>query len=237
MRSRLLHRKAVGMPILKSLLGASLILASLTLPVWAADTTPAELQQLEQRVAQEPNNPDAHFDLAMGLARTVKLEDGYAELKKVIALDPDYADKVIAKYTPMVQANKQNVEAFFRLAFGYYFKGLMAQQASDSLAVTDPAKAKAASDEAVQDKEQAKQAFKSIIANDPKYVWGYNYLGYLLFEDGHINKAMAQWNKADSIEDNAVAHFMLGQAFIKQGDMKDAVPEITRAMQLRGLNP
>lgn len=225
------------MRVLKPLILTGLFSVLLGAPAWAVDVSRDEIQQLQERVDQDAKSPEAHFDLAMGLARTVKLESGYAELKKVAELDPGFADKVIAKYSPLVEENKQNVEACFRLAFGYYFKGLNAQQAADSLAKTDPDKAKGATEEAAKSKALARQSFEAIIVNDPKYVWGYNYLGYLLFEGGEIDKGVEQWRKAISIEENAVAHFMIGQALIKQGNMKDAIPEMARAMQLRGLNP
>lgn len=225
------------MQALRPLFLAGLLSLTLTAPVWAVDTSREELQQLQERVDQDSTNPDVHFDLAMGLARTVKLESGYAELKKISELDPTYADKVIARYQPLVAENKQNVEAFFRLAFGYYFKALNAQQTADSLARTDAEKAHEAALEVAKNKALAKQAFEAIIANDPQYVWGYNYLGYLLFEGGEIDKGVEQWRKAITVEDNAVAHFLIGQAFIKQGNVKEAVPEMARAMQLRGLNP
>ncbi|HEY9899179.1 MAG TPA: tetratricopeptide repeat protein [Pantanalinema sp.] len=213
--------------MLKPLITA-VALAALTFAApaaWAVDTSRAELEELQRRVDLDPKSPDVHFDLAMGLARTVKLESGYASLKKVIELDPTYADKVIATYKPLVDQNKQNVEAFFRLAFGYYFKGWSLQQA-------DPASA-----EGAQSKQLARTAFEAIIANDPKYVWGYNYLGYLIAESGDLEKAVGLWRQAISVEDNAVAHFLIGQAYMRQGKMAEGVMETATAMRMRGLNP
>lgn len=214
--------------MLKARILVAVALATMTFAApaaWAVDTSRAELEELQRRVDLDPKSPDAHFDLAMGLARTVKLESGYASLKKVIELDPAYADKVITKYKPLVDQNKQNVEAFFRLAFGYYFKGWNLQQ-------QDPN-----SVEGAQSKQLARTAFESIIANDPKYVWGYNYLGYLLAEGGDLDKAVGLWRQAISVEDNAVAHFLIGQAYMRQGKMAEGVMETATAMRMRGLNP
>lgn len=214
--------------MLKLRLLTAVALATLTFAApaaWAVDTSRAELEELQRRVDLNPQSPDAHFDLAMGLARTVKLESGYASLKKVVELDPTYADKVITTYKPLVADNKHNLEAAFRLAFGYYFKGW-------SLLEKDPK-----SVEGAESKQLARASFESIIANDPKYVWGYNYLGYLIAEGGDLEKAVALWRQAISVEDNAVAHFLIGQAYMRQGKMAEGVMETATAMRMRGLNP
>ncbi|MNY45935.1 Tetratricopeptide repeat protein [compost metagenome] len=124
-----------------------------------------------------------------------------------------------------MEQNKQNVEAYFRLAFGYYFKGW-------SLTEADPK-----SVEGAESKQLARAAFESIITHDPKYVWGYNYLGYLIAEGGDLEKAISLWRQAISVEDNAVAHFLIGQAFMRQGKMAEGVMETATAMRMRGLNP
>lgn len=206
----------------------------LVAPALAVDTSKDDLLLLQQQVDQNPQSPDAHFDLAMGLARTIKLEAGYAELKKVADLDPGYPDKVIAKYKPLVEANPQNLEAHFRLAFGYYFKGFyLAEEARRA----DPALAPTLATQSAESKAMARTSFQSIVASDPKYVWGYNYLGYMLMEQGELDQAVGLWRQGLAVEDNAVAHFLLGQVLIRQGNMKDGLQETMTAMRMRGLNP
>lgn len=200
-------------------------LALMTAPAFAADTTKAELDLLRQRVTSAPQDPGAHFDMAMGLARTSRLEEGWTSLKKVSELDPGYADKVIATYAPMVDENPQNIEAQFRLAFGHYFKGLNFQDQGQP-------------DAAKEAKLRAKKAFGHIIETDPQYVWGYNYLAYLLAEEGDLSAAVDTLKKAIAVEpNNAVSHFLIGQAYFRQGNHKDAVLEIGTAMRLRGMAP
>lgn len=202
-----------------------LALALMAAPVWAADTSKAELEVLRQRVQEDPQSADAHFDMAMGLARTSRLEEGWTYLKKVAELDPQYAEKVIATYSPLVEENPQNIEAQFRLAFGHYFKGLNLQEQGQAA-------------EAKEAKGRAKAAFVHIIETDPKYVWGYNYLAYLQAEEGDLSAAVETLKQAIAVEpENAVAHFLIGQAYFRQGNHKDAVLEIGTAMRLRGLNP
>lgn len=181
-----------------------------------AGISAGDLARLRARVNQAPDDPDAHFDLAMGLAHTSHLEEGWNELKKVNALDPHYVDTVIARYEPLVQQNGQNVEARFRLAFGYYFKALQ-----------DPSDAEGL-------KEKAGDQFRAILAVDPNYVWAYDYLGYLDAEKGDLTGAEHSWKKAIAVSpDNAAAHFLLGQAYYRGGDMAHAVTELATAMKLR----
>lgn len=203
---------------------------------WAVDTPKAEIEEMQRRVEADPANPDAHFDLAMGLGRTVKLESGYTELKKVHDLDPTYADKVIARYKPMVDQNKQNIEAQFRLAFGYFFKGysfeLDANDAKD-----DPGKADALRADSAKYKGMARTSFQSILEVDPKYVWAYNYLGFLWGADGNLDQALTILKQGLTVEDNAVGHFLIGQVYFKQGNVPGGLAETTTAMRMRGLNP
>lgn len=185
-------------------------------PAWAADTSAGDIAMLEQAVQKDPSNPVPHFELAMGLARTSHIEQGWKELKKVNAMDPTFVDQVIAQYEPLVQQNGSNIEARFRLAFGYYFKG-----------VNDPA-------EQAADTQKARDQFKAILALDPHYVWAYNYLGYLDASSGDIPSAVGDWKTAIQEDpNNAVAHFLLGQAYYKQGQMGDAVTELATAMKLK----
>lgn len=214
---------------------AIVALTLMTPAAWAVDTPKAELEELQRRVATEPNSPDAHFDLAMGLGRTVKLESGYAELKRVHELDPTYADKVIARYKPMVDANKQNIEAHFRLAFGYFFKGFGLQLDADA-AKDDAAKA-ALTAESVTYKGMSRASFETILEVDPKYVWAYNYLGFMLGSDGSLEQALAMLKRGLEVEDNAVGHFLIGQVYFKQGNVPAGLAETTTAMRMRGLNP
>lgn len=192
----------------KALIGVAFIL-SLASPA-VADTTKAELELLNQRVQEQPSNPDARFDLAMGLARTSKLESAWAELQKLNDMDRSYSDKVVSTYEPLVKENASNIEARFRLAFGYYFKN---------------------------QKDLARQQFEEILKLDPNYVWAYNYMGFFYAEGNDLTKAMEQWNKAIALHpDNAVAHFLMGQAHYRKGQLKEAASELALAMRLRGAN-
>lgn len=179
-----------------------------------ADTRPEEIAVLRERVREADRDPDVRFDLAMGLARTPWLEQGWQELLKVRELDPAYADKVIARYAPLVKENPENIEAWFRLAFGHFFAGLERK---------DP-----------EARRQAVEAFGKILAIDGRYVWALNYLAYLTHEAGDLPGALALAERAvQAGPDNAVAHFLKAQALVRQNRYWAAAPELALAMRLR----
>ena len=179
-----------------------------------ADTTREELAVVEYLAQQKPQDPDARFDLAMAYARTPVLEKAWEELQSVIALDKAYADKLIERLEPLVEESPHNVEAHWRLAFAYYFKG---RESGDAVAAT-----------------KARNAFEKILAIDPHYVWAYNYLAYMTYEAGNLTGAEILARKAVEVAPrNAVAHFLVGQAMLKQGNPFGAAMSLARAMQLR----
>jgi len=179
-----------------------------------ADTRPEEIAVLRERVREAEHDADARFDLAMGLARTPWLEQGWQELIKVRQMEPTYADKVIARYEPLVKENPDNIEAWFRLAFGHFFAGLERK---------DP-----------ESRRKAMDAFGKIVAIDPRYVWALNYLAYLTHDSGDLAGALALAERAVSAApDNAVAHFLKAQALVRQNRYWAAAPELALAMRLR----
>jgi tetratricopeptide (TPR) repeat protein len=182
-------------------------------PAWA-DTTKEELAVVEYLAQQKPQDPDARFDLAMAYARTPVLEKAWEELQMVISLDKTYADKLIERLEPLAEESPHNVEAHWRLAFAYYFKG---REGADKVAAA-----------------KARSAFEKILAIDPNYVWAYNYLAYMTYEAGDLAGAESLARKATEVAPrNAVAHFLVGQAMLKQGNPFGAAMSLARAMQLR----
>lgn len=179
-----------------------------------ADTRPEEIAVLKERVRQDEKDADARFDLAMGLARTPWLEQGWQELLKVREMDPGYAQKVLERYEPIAKENPDNIEAWFRLAFGHFFTGL---ERKDSEA-----------------RRKALEAFAKVLEIDPKYVWALNYLAYLTYEGGDLAGALAYAERAVQADaENAVAHFLKAQALVRQNRYWAAAPELALAMRLR----
>jgi tetratricopeptide (TPR) repeat protein len=190
-----------------------LLLAS---PVMAAGPTQAELDAVRTRATQAPENPDAQFDLAMAYARTPFLEDGWEALKRCNALDPAYADKVVARYEGAIAADPADAEAHFRLAFGYYFQNK---------------------------KDLARAQLEQVVALTPQDAWAYDYLGFLVAEQtpNQLDEAFKIWQKALAIDpNNAVAHYLIGQVYYRQGKFMQAAASLANALRLRsssGLRP
>lgn len=180
-----------------------------------ADTSPDEIAYLQQQVAATPQDPDAHFNLAMGYARTPELEKAWSELQQVKKLDPGYADTLISQLEPLAKANPDNIEVLFRLAFADYFKGYQENNATY--------------------KQKAVQQFKAILAVDPHYVWALDYLSYLTYDSGDLDQALDLARQATATDpDNAVAHFLLGEGLFKDKQPFAAALQMAQAMELRG---
>ncbi len=196
-----------------SAIAAALVMGLVAAPAFA-DTSRDEILILEQLAAEKAQDPDAQFDLAMAYARTPVLEKAWEAFQRVQDLDKAYADKVIARFVPLAEESPENVEAHWRLAFAYYAKG---RESADSASTA-----------------KARAAFGRILELDPKYVWAYNYLAYITYESGDLPGALALAQKAVEVgPDNAVAHFLVGQALLKQNQPFAAAFSLARAMQLR----
>jgi len=72
----------------------------------------------------------------------------------------------------------------------------------------------------------------------PDYGYPYLNLGNLLFQQGLIDDAMAQWEKALGTQPHDAAfHALLGDAFLRAGSQKVAIAEYERAAQISAQDP
>ena len=206
-------------------------------PVLAGDTPRDVVQALETRVREAPEDPDAHFELAMALARTVKLESGYRELTRVQELAPDYADRLFSRLKPAADRDPDSQDALFRLAFASYFKALEMRRSADSLPPEQGDEAARRRESAQFLTREATRYFERMAAQDTLDLWPLLYLGYLRLESGDPEAALTLWRQALALQDHAVPHFLIGQLYLRRGQMIDGFKELSTAMQLRGLDP
>jgi tetratricopeptide (TPR) repeat protein len=201
------------MPIRRVLLPFLAVWAIAT-PALAAVPTQSELDALRAQAAAHADSADAQFELAMAYARTPYLEAGWEALKRVNTLDPTFADKVVSRLEPKVALEPADAESRFRLAFAYYFQGK---------------------------KELARAQFEQLVALTPRDPWAYDYLGFLQAEANLVDEAYKTWQQALTIDpNNAVAHYLVGQIYYRQGKFLQAAGEIANALKLRstsGLQP
>lgn len=106
-----------------ALLGALLALA--TLPALAAyvvaPDTAKEYRELRNKVQQSPDDPTLNFEYAICLSYLGNVEEGRAALKRVRALDPDFARKALPQYVNRHRAHPTDPKIKYRLGFLYYF--------------------------------------------------------------------------------------------------------------------
>lgn len=178
------------------------------------ELTNMEIEKWKQHTTTNPKDPNGFFELAMAYSRSSYIEKAWPALQEVDKLDANFANKVIQKMNNHLAKNPNDTEARYKLAFGYYFKGL---KNNDTMY-----------------KQKAKDEFDRIIKQDPNNIWAMNYRAYLYTEDGELDKGIDMWERSLAIDkNNPVTHFVLGHAYYKKGKFKQALQEIGLAFDLR----
>jgi len=211
----------------------SLILALTGVPVWAIELKGGTSQETflltddvdtaQAQVDKYPEDPEAYFLLAVAYSRTPYFEKAFQaakKAKKLIKQSPEgYAkfDGKIGEYEKMRDANPDDTRVLYRLGFAYFMKGYALEKNYIKDSPDTPAKFYTL----------AEQHMRKVIALDPKDIWARNYLGYLLVdadENANLDKAIALWEESLAMNaENPGANFMLGQAYLKKGDLRKAL--------------
>jgi len=168
-----------------------------------------EIEEKEWLVKVHPNDPQYHFDLAITYAYSNKIEDGLNELKKVDALDKEFAPKALKIYSKKIRLFPNDWKARFRYAFTLYFN---------------------------DKKKEAIKEFKNIIQRDPNNVFSYGYIATIYGEMNDVESAIEYSKKAIKIDPNVAAiHLLLGAAYYKKGQAALGFQETFEALRLRAL--
>jgi len=218
-----------------------------------------DLNIAKAQVAKYPDNPEAHFNLAIALSRTSLVENAIKELRKtkILIRKPENAgtiDKKISEYKEMLKANTNEAYANnirYRLAFSHYLKAYLISKdiqknneqkkkgKSNSLDLLN-SKAFSLNDanpEIKKNLEQSIHYFNEQLKASPNDIWTKVYYGFILAEQyNDFHNAKKLWAEAAKQEPNNPApHFFLGELKIKEGNLKEGILEISQALLLRSL--
>jgi tetratricopeptide (TPR) repeat protein len=168
-----------------------------------------ELDQKQAAVRANPKDADARFDLAITMAYTNNIQDGWNQLKKTVELDPNYRGKGLDTYLLKVTASPNDWRLRFRLAFAYYFN---------------------------DKKKEAVRELDNVLILDPYNVWAYGYGALILGEMGDIDNALAYTRKGLKLDSNVAAlHLLLSEGLYKKNDSWGGFVERVEALRLRAL--
>jgi tetratricopeptide (TPR) repeat protein len=202
--------RAIPLPLLRIGAAACALVAVLQPPVQAAGAgavPPARLAVLTALAMQAPQSADAQFELALAHLRTPFPERAWGVVERLLALDPRYGARLVEHQRGVVAARPHDREARFRLAAGLYLDGR---------------------------REAARQELQALVRVAPVDPWALVYLGWLLAEARQQDRAVTHWQRAIGVEpENAVAHWLLGQAHHRKGRQARASAALRTALSLR----
>lgn len=236
------------------------------------------------QVVKYPNDPEAHFILAVALTKTSYVEEALKEVRFARRLAQTqggaaYFDKMIAQDENILLASPKDNRVRYSLAWAYYMKayligqdsrrkikamqqaGLLpqqpqanlpipavAQQLAQSIGVAAPSKLapiQGAIDgidpkdvPAVKKNfEQALKNLDQLLAQEPGDIWARVYRAHLKAEyTGNLDEAMKTWQQCQQLApDNPAPYFFLGEGYLKQGNLKECLNNVSRAVALRAM--
>jgi tetratricopeptide (TPR) repeat protein len=168
-----------------------------------------ELAQKQAAVRAKPQDADARFDLAITMAYSNNIQDGWTNLKKTVELDPDFRKKALKEYIYRVTAEPNDWRLRFRLAFAYYFN---------------------------DKKKDAIREFDNVLTLDPGNVWAYGYNALIYGELNQVDTAMSYTKRGLKIDSSVAAlHLLLAEGYNRQGNTWGAMMEGMEAVRLRAL--
>lgn len=85
--------------------------------------------------------------------------------------------------------------------------------------------------------ENALKQLDEIIAQQPNDIWARVYRAHLKAEyTGNLDEAMNTWRQCQKMAaDNPAPYFFLGEGYLKQGNLKESVNNISKAVALRAI--
>jgi tetratricopeptide (TPR) repeat protein len=188
------------------------------------------------KVREFPNDPKAHFELAMLYSRSNYLMDALKEVKTARNLlieqdDPAFITQTIANYEKQAKKNPKLLLSWYRLGLAYYLQGYALEKtkygAKLQAAATQPPAFYYG---------KAKSNLQKALSINPRDTYTKNYLGYITFEnDKNAPAAIQMWKESVSIEpkNNMAAYFLLANAYKKSGDFANSLIYGAKALEIQ----
>lgn len=215
-----------------------------------------DLNIARAQVAKYPNNPEAHFNLAIALSHTSLVEEAIKELRKTKLLirKPENAgtiDKKINEYKEIIKNNNNSKDVNnirYRLAFSHYLKAYLISKQIEKesngktknktdLFSSQKLLANNTNPQVRENLDRSLSYFKELLSLNPNDSWAKIYYAFILAEQyNEILKARELWNEVLTQDPNNPApYFFLGELHIKEGNLKEGIQEISQAILLRSL--
>lgn len=236
-------------------------LCSLSLPVFSQDpimigtetedialTDDVNIAKLQ--VEKYPENPEAHFNLAIALSRTSFVEQAIKELRKtkILIRKPENTgtiEKKINEYNEIIKENPEANNIRYRLAFCHYLKAYLITKDLEKLNKTSTKKKSDLFGSRLQLNDKNPEIkknldlsihyFNEILKLNPNDSWAKIYYAFILTEQfNEIEKARVLWTEVlNQDPNNPAPHFFIGELHIKEGNLKEGILEISQAILLR----
>lgn len=195
-----------------------------------------DISVAEAQAKAYPNNPEAHFLLAIAYSRSPYVEKAFQSAKQAKKImkhsEEGYEnlDAKLAEYESMLSYRVDDPLVLYRLGFGYFLKGYGIEKGY----IKDAA-------EKGETPEQyylkAEETLRYLISKHPNDIWAMNYLGFLLVdidEEKNLDEAITLWKESVAIEDNNPgAYMLLGEAYLKKGDLKQGATYAAKGLKER----
>lgn len=208
------------------------------------------IQVAKAQVEKYPDNPEAHFNLAIALSRTSFVEEAIEELRetKILIRKPEntgFIDKKIKEYEEMLKNDTGANNIRYRLGFCHYLKAYFLVKELEkknkkkvkSKNIFESNKLYIESNDPMIKKtlEISIGYFKELLSNDPQDTSAKIYLAFILAEQfNEKEKAKELWNEVlNDNPENPAPYFFLGELHIKEGNLKEGLTKIGQALLLR----
>ena len=210
-----------------------------------------DIDEAEQQVADNPDNPEAYFMLAVTYSRTPFLEKAYMALnqakKRVLKRPKQYGhlDELLQELQDALVYDSANKSLRYRLAMAYFAKGYGLEEGSipwtADLSSTDPV----LREEHASNKTDAIRAYyrravgqlEQLAANDPQDFAARNYLAFLLIqldEVANLPRATALLEESQRLmPDNPAACVLLSEVYMKAKNLPKAMESLARGAAVR----